>query len=141
MTPMERAVEMLNGVLQRKMNSLATYLAEASPYVAKTDRPILEAIQELNASERLHAEEAARLILLFEGVPQSGIYDPSVVESNYLSVRYLLGPLLARLEDDIALFEEYRDQCDLPEVKELLAQVIEDDSAHRERLRNLCKIT
>jgi len=137
----ERAVEMLNEVLRRKMNSPAAYVLEASPYVTETDRPIIEAIEALSATARRHAEEAARRILLLEGIPQGGSYDPSVADSNYLSVRYLLGQLLVRLERDIALFEQLRDLCDVPEARDFLTTVIEDDAAHRERLRALANQT
>jgi len=135
MTLEERTVEMLNRLLQRKMNSLAAYLAEASPYVAEGDEPIVEAIKALHETERRHAAEAARLILSLEGVPQIGSFDPDVAESNYLSVRYLLGPLLARLESDIALFQQLHNQCELPAVREFLARAVAEDLAHRDRLK------
>jgi len=133
----ERALEMLNEVLRRKMNSPATYILESSPYVREADRPVVEAIEAVSATARRHAEEAARRILLLEGVPHSGSYDPSVADSNYLSVCYLLGQLIVRLEKDIALFKEYQDQCEVLEAKDVLAMVIEDDTAHCHKLTAL----
>jgi bacterioferritin (cytochrome b1) len=137
MEAVDRAIEMLNEVLQRKLNSPATYMLEASPYVAEGDTAIVEAIEALRAADRQHAEEAARRILALEGAPYGGSYDASVADSNYLSVRYLLGQLLARLEADIALFEQYRDRCDVLEAKDFLTLVVEDDVAHRDRLKAL----
>ena len=137
MEQVERAVEILNEVLRRKLNSPAGYVLDASPHVAEGDEPIVEAIEALRATDRGHAEEAARRILALEGVPYGGSYDASVADSNYLSVRYLLGQLLARLEQEIALFEQYRDRCEVLEVKDFLADVVEDDIAHRNRLKAL----
>lgn len=137
MDQVEEAIEMLNEVLQRKMHSPATYVLEASPYTTETDRPIIEAIEALNVTARRHAGETARRILALEGVPYGGSYDASVADSNYLSVRYLLSQLLARLEQDIALFEQYRTHCEVPEVKEFLRSVIEDDVVHRDRFKAL----
>ena len=133
----DRAIEMLNQVLQRKMHSPAAYILEASPHATKDDQPIVEAIEALNATARRQAEETARRILALEGVPYGGSYDASVADSNYLSVRYLLGQLLARLEQDIALFEQYRARCEVREIKDFLGSVIEQDRAHRGRLEQL----
>lgn len=132
-----RAIEMLNEVLARKLNSAAGYVLESSPYWTEAERPIFDAIEELNATARRQAQEAARRILLLEGVPQGGAYDPAVADSNYLSVRYLLGQLLARLEQDIAVFEGYRERCEVLEAKDFLTMVIGDDRAHRDQLRAL----
>jgi bacterioferritin (cytochrome b1) len=137
MNRIERAIEMLNEVLRRKINSPAAYVLEASPYATENDRPVVEAIEALNAAARRHAEEAARQILVLEGVPYSGSFDPAVAESNYLSVRYLLGRLLTRLAEDIALFEQYCDRCEVPEAKEFLARVVEEDKGHCDRLHAL----
>jgi len=137
MDKIERATEMLNDVLRRKINSPAAYVLEASPYATENDRPVVEAIEALHATAWRHAEEAARQILVLEGVPYSGSYDPVVAESNYLSVRYLLGRLLARLTEDICLFEQYRDRCGVPEARQLLARIVGEDKAHRDRLQAL----
>ena len=137
MDKVERAVQMLNEVLRRTMNSPAGYVLESSPYFTDADRPIMEAIEALSATARRQAAEAARRILLLEGVPHGGSYDPEVADSNYLSVRYLAGKLLARLEGDIALFEQYREVCEVLEAKDFLTTVIEDDIGHRDQLRRL----
>ena len=135
MGKVERAIQMLNEVLRRTMNSPAGYVLESSPYSTDADRPIMEAIEALSATARRQAAEAARRILLLEGVPHGGSYDPEVADSNYLSVRYLVGKLLVRLEADIALFEQYRDECEVLEAKDFLNAVIEDDVAHRNQLK------
>jgi bacterioferritin (cytochrome b1) len=137
MDRIEKAIGMLNEVLKRKMNSAAGYVLESSPYATDADGPAIEAIEALSATARRHAEEAARRILLLEGVPHGGSYDPSIADSNYLSARYLLRPLLARLEQDIALFEEYRERCQVLEARDFLTMVIEDDKIHRDQLRAL----
>jgi len=137
MDKMEQAIEMLNEVLARKMNCAAGYVLESSPYFTDADRRIVEAIASLNATARRHAKDAARRIMLLEGVPRGGSYDPRVADSNYLSVRYLLGQLLARLEQDVALFEEYRNHCEVLEARDFLATVIGDDVSQRDSLRTL----
>jgi len=131
----ERAIELMNDVLQRKMNSPASYVLQASPYVTEDDRPVLAEIEALAATTRRHAEEAARRILALEGVPFGGSYDPKVADANYLSVRYLLKQLIAWLGQDIALETRYRDACDVLEARDYFATVVEDDLAHRARLQ------
>ncbi len=130
----EKTVEILNDVMQRKVHSLAAYLAEASPYVPPQDRPIQEAIEAAAAAGRRQAAEAARLILKLEGVPQSGGFSPGVVESNYLCIRYLLPRVLQAVEQDLAVLEQYHAQCTDGEVKDFLARVIAEDRALRDRL-------
>lgn len=133
----ESAIAILNDVLARKLNSPASYVLEASPYVTDADRPILEAITALDEIAQGHAKEAAQIILALEGAPRGGSYDPTVADSNYLSVRYLLGQLLARLEQEIRLFDQYRARCELLEAKDFLTKVVEDDTAQRDRLKAL----
>lgn len=133
----EKAIDLLNDVLLRKLNSMATYVLEASPHVEESERPLMEEIEAIAETERRHAEEAARRILELEGVPQGGCFDPSVADCNYLSLGYVAQQLLARLEQNIALFEQYRDRCDVLEAKDFFAMVLEEDLAHRDRLREL----
>jgi len=137
MEALEQAIEMLNEVLKRKLNSPAAYVLEASPYVTDEDQMIIAEIEAMRKSDHRHAREAARRILALEGVPQSGSYDPSVADSNYLSVRYLVGQLLARIEQEIALVEQYRDRCEVLEAKDFFAMVVEDDKVHRDRLKEI----
>jgi bacterioferritin (cytochrome b1) len=137
MSDTEKAVDMLNDVLERKMNSPAAYVLEATPYVTEADRPIVAEIEALEQTDRRHAAETAQRILALEGAPRGGSHDPSVADSNYLSVRYLLGQLLARLEANLALFAQYRDRCGILEARDLFAQIVEDDISHRNRLKAL----
>jgi len=137
MNDIEHAVEMLNELLRRKINSLASYVLDASPYVAAEDRPIMEAVGALSARARRHAQEAARLVLSLEGVPGRETPEPSIVECNYLSLRYLLGLLLERLDEDIAVWRRFRDQCQVARAREFLEKVVRDDVADREWLERL----
>lgn len=137
MDSVERAIEMLNELLKRKMHSPAAYILEASPYATEADSEILREVGALQELANRHANEAARRVMALEGVPNAGSYESQIADSNYLSVRFLLRRLVDRLDEDLKLFEKYRDECEVSEAKDLFAQVVKDDQGPRHRLREM----
>jgi hypothetical protein len=104
----EQLVAVLNGCLRRLVHSAAQYVSEAYPYTASSDKAAITAVREIVSSDDQLAEECTRLIAeTLGGIPRTGLPNPELAETNYLSFPYLLDVIAHEIESqELPHFEQ-----------------------------------
>ncbi|PKO17448.1 hypothetical protein CVU37_08110 [candidate division BRC1 bacterium HGW-BRC1-1] len=129
-------IDHLQILLTRKTFSFAHYITISSPYVA----PDKASLWDLAVSQAAEDHEAAlavgRLIMSLGGVPQPGIFDELVADTNYLSISYMMKELLRRRLNEVAETEKSLPLCDgYPAARECVLKIWEIEKLQIEQIK------
>ncbi len=131
----DRLIAKLQRDLTRRTCSFSEYVTVSSPYVAPGQEGLWDLISRNAAEERAHADRIARLIVSLGGVPQPGLFNEGVADTNYLKITYLAGLIEKHKEQDIRDAEERIADCSgYPAARELFLEILETDK------RQLCEL-
>ena len=141
---LERAFQALNRLLSHKTDSLFAFVLEASPYVTEADAERLQCVQRLAQEHQEQAQALTRLILEMDGVPNPLGHDIGVADMNYLSLRFLTGPLIEYQEHVLSEEREalgplahLAPRAAFPAARRLVEEIIEADEHGLEKLKSL----
>ena len=106
-----RTTDILNDVYNLTLNSLATYIVAAEPYVATGQEIILENIQDIAKDNAVLAKEIAGCMRSLDAIPHSSSFNTRMSELNYLSINYLKTVLINELGLEHQQVEKFISEC------------------------------
>lgn len=106
-----QTADILNDVYNLTLNSLATYIVGAEPYVAKGQETILENIQDIAKDNAVLAKEIAGCMQSLDIMPHSTSFHTRMSELNYLSIDYLKNVLIHELDLERKHIEGFITEC------------------------------
>ena len=119
-------VDILQGDLTRKTNSFAEYVTHCSPYVPPGCEPMVELIAAHAAQDREQAVALGEMIYALGGIPNPGMFDESVADTNYLSIVYLFDLYVRLKRESVESYEARVDECSgHPAVRALVLRILE----------------
>lgn len=123
-----RLAQLLNGELSRKSCSFAEYILHCAPYVPPGAGDLLAVIKRIARCDREQAATLEDTIVALGGIPQSGMFDEGVADTNYLNLVYLCELLVRSRRECLELFvKRLDDSAGYPAVCEVLQMIIEQD--------------
>ncbi|MCX7718638.1 MAG: hypothetical protein N2111_09610 [Candidatus Sumerlaeaceae bacterium] len=130
MIPSETLADLLNAELSRKTCSFAEYITASAPYVPPGADELLTLVERMARSDREQAAALEDMIVDLGGIPQPGVYDEGVADTNYLNIVYLSELLVRSRRSSLEQFRKRLDDCaGYPAARELLLRIIEVDTA------------
>ena len=134
----EKLADLLNEELTRKSCSFAEYITISAPYVPPGAGDLLSLVERIARRDREHAAALEEAIVSLGGIPQPGIYDEGVADTNYLNIVYLCGLLLRQQRSRLEQFARRLNDCaGHPEVRELLLRIMDDDRSDMRELEQV----
>ena len=109
---MDEALATLNAAFSERSKSIADYILQSEPCVARNERPLLEQVQRVADFDHSEAERLARVIDELGGIPRNQPVPPEVADMNYMSIAYLHRVLWGKLRQQLKRYERR-----LPEVE------------------------
>jgi len=106
-----QTTDILNDVYNLTLNSLATYIVAAEPYVPKGQEVILENIQDIANDNAVLAKEIAGCMRSLDVMPYSTSFHTRMSELNYLSIGYLKNVLINELGAEHKQIEKFINEC------------------------------
>jgi hypothetical protein len=99
-------VRHLNQLLVLHGRSLPVYLGDARPWLRSTDQAAFAVVQDVAQAHRETRDRLAEMVLARGGTPADGEFPMVFTGYNDLSLEFLLGKLIARGEQAIALIRD-----------------------------------
>ena len=134
----EKAIKYLNGVLSCKLQSLASYIFDATPYIIERDFQLWDKLKEIAKRGEEVSRDVAQAIRDLEAPPTPGMRDVSIADINYLSLAYLAPMILKSMQHDLEFLRSGLPLLeDHPSAKELIERLIEEDEADCQEVETL----
>jgi hypothetical protein len=125
----------LQEIYRREYRSLLQYAREASPYVARSDRPVLDAVKRITTEETTVLEAFGEFLEEQRVThPYLGSFPMQYTDLNFVAIRYLVPKLVADQRIDLAKLEADRTATADAPAQAAIERLVE---VHRRHLKEL----
>lgn len=134
----QRALELLNQLLQVEYRSFPMYLTDASPWTRHGDEKAAETLDNIVADQKLMAQRIGEFILDAGGRIEPGEYPMEFTDTHFLSLDFLLTEVLRYQGQDVVAIERIVSQLsDARAARELAEETLGMERAHLEAVEAL----